>query len=117
MENARLQDDRTCRQRWRIHGTVVQRGLNIRGGFFPERRVTVEAKSGRDEDQKPSHRMIDSPSLGGGSVFFFFVLLPLGRPRGLFPGGGGGGASGSRAVPAPSAAVMGPVGVVTLRTE
>jgi len=30
--------------------------------------------------------MIDGPSLGGASIFFFLVLLPLGRPRGLFPG-------------------------------
>ena len=39
--------------------------------------------------------MIGGPSLGGTSIFFFFVLLPLGRPRGRFPGWGGGGASGS----------------------
>ena len=45
---------------------------------------------------------MDSPSFGGGSTFFFLVLLPLGRPRGLFPGWGGGGASGSGAVVGPS---------------
>ena len=62
--------------------------------------------------------MIDSPSLGGASVFFFFVLLPLGRPRGLFPGCGGGGASGSAAVVAPpSVTAVGPVGVVPLIAE
>ena len=31
-------------------------------------------------------RTMDSPSLGGRSMFFFLVLLPLGRPLGLFPG-------------------------------
>ena len=45
-------------------------------------------------------------------MFFFLVLLPLGRPLGLFPGWGGGAASGSLVAIASSATLVGPAGVV-----
>jgi len=47
------------------------------------RREKGPQEVGREDDHQC---IIDSTSLGGTSVFFFFVLLPLGRPRGLFPG-------------------------------
>ena len=58
--------------------------------------------------------MIGGASLGGTSIFFFFVLLPLGRPLGRFPGWGGGGASGSLAAveDVPSGTLIGPIEVV-----
>ena len=60
---------------------------------------------------KSRQRGMGSPSLGGASVFFFFVLLPLGRPLGLFPGWGGGAVSGSLLAVASSVALVGPAGV------
>ena len=56
------------------------RGSNVREGS-PE-----AGNNGKEDGTQASQCMIDAPSLGGASVFFFFVLLPLGRPRGLFPG-------------------------------
>jgi len=78
--------------------------------------VSPEGGGGIRRPSKASHCMIGAPSLGGASTFFFFVLLPLGRPRGRFPGWGGGAASGSPVAVEVVASVrlVGPVEVVPM---
>lgn len=89
----------------RRQSMVTERGNACRRGI-----TRLNVREGKD-DPKSRQCAMGSPSLGGASTFFFFVLLPLGRPLGLFPGWGGGAASGSLVAVASSVTLVGPVGV------